>query len=339
MGCWNGTCGLSGLPIIHGTEMYAFPIVESYRDSFCYSTALYRPSVVPFRAEYNDYGAGEECGGVGLEILMEGIRNKLVEIEVGENKYHDIAVKREGFGVDTFFEACHKNRLRFQNPMRGYENQPQTKDVFFTMIRKDVVDRLWNEWSFDMWKGSKGSVPDGFESDQYYIKDVTYAKLAELIPEYMEMQFARFQEQCKPYKNMIDSNDEKKNLAEAMLYNEIARFFDTPYDDRDHILCGKFSHMFGSGYADGGFSNIGDVKETIISEYMKGNKETAYELMRECLVGYMVNSFMESTRKVWMPPMHQGSQSECYDEYRLMNNITNDVMNERDKECDWDEDE
>jgi hypothetical protein len=54
MGCWNGTCGLSGLPIFHGTEMYVFPIVESYRDSFCYSTALYRPSVLPFRAEYND---------------------------------------------------------------------------------------------------------------------------------------------------------------------------------------------------------------------------------------------------------------------------------------------
>jgi len=199
MGCWNGTCGLSGLPIIHGEEMYVFPIVESYRDSFCYSTALYRPSVVPFRAEYNDYGAGEKCSGPALELLIDGIREKLVEMEVGENQYHDIAVKREGFDVDMFFEACHEKRLRFVNPMRGYKDQPQTKDVFFTMVRKDVVDRLWNEWTFDMWKGSDGDVPDGFESDQYYIKNVTYAKLAELIPEYMEQMAGK----DSPYKKHL----------------------------------------------------------------------------------------------------------------------------------------
>jgi hypothetical protein len=33
-----------------------------------------------------------------------------------------------------------------------------------------------------MWKGKEGVVPDGFESDQYYIKNVTYAKLAALLP-------------------------------------------------------------------------------------------------------------------------------------------------------------
>ena len=337
MGCWNGTCGLSGLPIIHGNEMYVFPIMESYRDSFCYSTALYRPSVMPFRAEYNDYGAGENCGGVGLEILMEGIRSKLVEMEVGENQYHDIAVKREGFDVDVFFEACHEKRLRFVNPMRGYDGEAQTKDVFFTMVRKDVVDRLWNEWSFDKWKGSNGSVPDGFESDQYYIKNVTYAKMADFIPEYMEKQFDALQEKIKPYKM---TGDEKKDaLSKAMISTEIRCFFKTPYDERGNILSGLFDHMFGEGYAGGGFSSIGDVNVSIISEYMKGNKETAYALMRECLVGYMVNSFMESTRKVWLPPMHQGSQSEEYKEYRLMNVITNDIMNEREKEYDWNEED
>ena len=43
----------------------------------------------------------------------------------------------------------------------------------------------------------------------------------------------------------------------------------------------------------------------------------------------MVNSFMESTRKIWTPVMYQGSQSEEYAEYRLMNKITNDVMKAR----------
>ena len=335
MGCWNGTCGLSGLPIIHGTEIYVFPIIESYRDSFCYATALYRPSVVPFRAEYNDYGAGEKCSGPALELLIDGIRENLVEMEVGENQYHDIAVKREGFDVDMFFEACHKKRLRFANPMRGYEGEAQTKDVFFTMVRKDVVDRLWNEWSFDKWKGSNGSVPDGFESDQYYIKNVTYGKMADFIPEYMEKQFDALQEKIKPYNMTGDKKEDA--LSKTMIRTAIRWFFKTPYDERENMLSGMFDHMFGEGYAGGGFSGIGDVDTSITSEYIKGNKETAYALMRECLVGYMVNSFMESTRKVWLPPMHQGSQSECHDEYRLMNTITTDVMSARDAEYEDDE--
>jgi len=332
MGCWNGTCGLSGLPIIHGEEMYVFPIVESYRDSFCYSTALYRPSVVPFRAEYNDYGAGEKCSGPALELIIDGIREKLVEMEVGENQYHDIAVKREGFDADMFFEACHKKRLRFVNPMRGYEGEAQTKDVFFTMVRKDVVDRLWNEWSFDMWKGSDGDVPDGFESDQYYIKNVTYAKLAELIPQYMEQMAGK----DSPYKKALEGIDDESKLERMKDFYLRCAFFE---GHREHILSGSFGHAFGSGYAGGGFASIGNIKDKIIDEYLEGNKEVAYELMRECLVGIMVNSFMESTRKVWLPPMHQGSQSEEYKEYRLMNVITNDIMDARQKEYEWDEED
>ena len=29
MGCWNGTCGLTNLPILEDQEMYVFPIVET----------------------------------------------------------------------------------------------------------------------------------------------------------------------------------------------------------------------------------------------------------------------------------------------------------------------
>lgn len=53
----------------------------------------------------------------------------------------------------------------------------------------------------------------------------------------------------------------------------------------------------------------------------------------------MVNSFMESTRKIWTPVMYQGSQSEEYAEYRLMNKITNDIMQARETEFEEDEEE
>jgi hypothetical protein len=333
MGCWNGTCGLSGLPILQGTEIYVFPIVEAYRDSFCYSTALYRPSVLPFRAEYNDYGAGENCKGVGLDLLMEGIRNRLIEMDVGENEHHDIAVKRDGFDVEQFFEACHEKRLQFKNPLAHYPGEKPAKDVFFTMIRRDIADRLWNEWSFDLWKPSAlKEIPAGFEADKYYIKGVTYAKLAELIPDYMEKQFDVFREEVDKLKAGVGDDETAKKILPALIEREMQSFFETPYKSREHLLAGTAEHMFSTGYSDGGFSRISSVKEAILLKFICGEKEAAYELLRECLVGYMINSFMESTRKVWLPPMHQGSQSEQLDEYRLLNAIVEDVITERLKE-------
>jgi len=337
MGCWNGTCGLSGLPIISGEEIYVFPIVESYRDSFCYSTALYRPSVIPFRAKYNDYGAGEECSGVGLELIIDGIRESLVEMEIGENKYHDIAVKREGFDVDMFFEAIHEKRLRVPNALRGYEGEPQTKSIFFTMIRKDVVDRLWNEWAFDFWKPrDMKEIPEGFESDTYYIKNVTYAKLSELIPDYMEQQVNNplnnhFQ---KAVDKLTDTGDNETAKLMEDLYRREYFFGD---GNREHMLSSTFGHAFNGGYSDGGFARFGNVKDKIIDSYFNGDKDTCYELLKECMIGKMVSSFMEATRKVWLPVMHQGSQSEEYNEYRLMNKITTDVMNAREKYFEEDE--
>ena len=58
----------------------------------------------------------------------------------------------------------------------------------------------------------------------------------------------------------------------------------------------------------------------------------------------MVNDMMESTRRIWMPVMHQGSQSAEHKEYRLLHKLSNDVIDARDakyaaEDAEWDEDE
>lgn len=334
MGCWDGTCGLTNLPIIHGEQMFVFPIAEQNRSSFCYSTALFRPSILPFRAKYDDYGGGEDCHGVGLPYLMEGIRNGLIEREVGENKYHDIAIKKEGFDVDSFFKACHKKRLQFPNPMRGYEDYPETTDVFFTMIRKDVVDRLWTDWSFEMYK-PRGmvEVPEGFESDKYSIKGVTYGKLFSLVPQYMEQRTALFREDVRALKAELPEGQLSDDDLAVMLYRPLRDFFSRDQGE-PHLLSEIFDHAFGSGYCDGGFFKLVDLATLIIGKYASGATEEAFDIIQDCLVGYMVNSFMESTRVVWMPPMHQGTQSEQHDEYLVLNSIVNDIIKERKAEYD-----
>lgn len=317
MGSWNNTCGLTNLPIIAGEDVYVFPIRErdlsKYR-SHCYSTALYQPVMVPFVAKYNDYGGAEDCHGISLNLTMEELRRELVELEVGENKYHDIAVKRDEFDDEKFFEAIHEDRLF----VRGWGTSD--RPVYFTMIRKDVVDRMWNEWTFDQWKGTKGHVPDGFESDQYYIKNVTYAKIATLVPKYLEV-ISRVVKEMNEQEILIDrfisrSLLQRSEVAEKYLLDGIFRAFE------------NFE-----------FWDLLNGRECITNYIMQGDLDKAEEFILTLMRGVMVNSMMECTRKIWLPVMHMGSQSECYSDYRFLNNVANDVMNARESEYDDDDGE
>lgn len=65
MGCWNGTCGVSQLPITGGTKVKAFLLLQSKYtkevkgSGSCYSSEYFRPWFFPVTAEYNDYGSIE----------------------------------------------------------------------------------------------------------------------------------------------------------------------------------------------------------------------------------------------------------------------------------------
>lgn len=155
MGCWNKTCGLSNLHINYNQPVYVYILEENTaRDSWCYSTCLYRPLLLPFISYYNDYGSGEKSQGPFLDLIMNGLKNNLVEIEQGANPYHDIAVKRDNWSEKLFWDAERQERL-LVNTRLG--NTP----VKAVMFRKDVVDEILE----------KHSQYDYCEKRHYYLKD------------------------------------------------------------------------------------------------------------------------------------------------------------------------
>lgn len=146
MGCWNKTCGLSNLHITYKTPVYVFVLERmlSYDDQ-CYSKFLYRPLLLPFYSEYNDYGAGENSSGPFLDLIMDSIKENLIEVEPGENPHHDIAVKRDLWNEQLFWDAIHENRLK----VRTYNNGATHIDV--VMFRKDIVDQIIQNWTVDLY--------------------------------------------------------------------------------------------------------------------------------------------------------------------------------------------
>ena len=60
MGCWNETCGLTHLPILHKDKikvLILFQIKDDVRT--CYYNESYAPLCFPIDGEYDDYGGIE----------------------------------------------------------------------------------------------------------------------------------------------------------------------------------------------------------------------------------------------------------------------------------------
>ena len=294
MGCWNATCGLSNLPILSGEAVYVFPIIDARVDtyrSFCYAEALFLPVRTPFLAEYDDYGGGENCSGIFLEPLIDAIRQSLIEQEQGENQYHDIAVKRDGFDIDTFFKTVHKHRLQIK-----YHGRPAF--MYFTMIRKDVIDRLWTDYPLELFHNF------GTDKEPNYKRvTTTYAKLYEELPQYMD--------------DCLSDYDENLQFFKPIFRKNTSLLKDVIFDD------GNITNHSSL--------NLIQLKDLLIKTYPV-DKAAAVEMMRTFLVATMVNGMMSEIRRIWTPVMHQGSQNELHDMYMLMNNITSDIIAERKRE-------
>lgn len=303
MGCWNKTCGLTNLPIMSGERTYVFILErEKEIDDHCYATHLYRPLLLPFESTYNDYGGGEDSAGAAYPVIMDAIKQHLVEMPVGENEYHDIAVSRAEWGEDLFFNSVHERRLRIH-----YSYQGET-ELEFVMMRQDVVDDLILTYEFDEYVGEhKGHTGYNNSYKRYRFVDVLNSVNA-----FLDAAIYTMKDQAWSWTRMdmvafrmLEADS--KNLAAKWLRNEL-------------------------GYR---FSSIVPVRDLIMEMLSKGDeraREAAGELLVTHLRGMFVNSFMEMNRKSWIPGGHEGSQRQEYEPYRALMASMNRVMDARDAE-------
>lgn len=311
LGSWNKTCGLSNLHITSGTEVYVFVLEENTdKTDRCYSTAFWKPLLLPFTSKYNDYGGGEESSGAGFQLIMDSIANKLVEQELGENVYHDIAVKKEGFGEEQFFESVHENRLF----MRAYNGAGPIID--YVMLRKDIVDNILETRVIEQYVG-EGKGTGGWSNCYIYYK---FEDILKDLPEFMD-------ELTKKLTPPIGSD------TDMVLHNMIIQMmhgFENIFEYKHPNKIGKW--VRGDSHR---FSSIVRVSELVTGLIEAGKRTEADLLMIDYLKGQYVNEFMEATRKNWAPGGHEGSQNQNVKEYRTLMSAITTVLDAEQSE--WDD--
>lgn len=309
MGSWNKTCGLSNLHINYRTPVYVFVLERNKKiDSLCYSTPFYNPLLLPFNSEYGDYGGGENSGGPGFTLIMAAIREQLVEKEVGDNKSHDIAVKKDNFDEELFFEAVHEDRLQvISHPMS------EPIDVNFVMFRKDVVDNIIENWKREVYVGD-GKGTTGWDNN-YNI--VGFRDIVADMPEFID----RLEEVV---------NDTDKDLMAFRFFGGLSDLFKYGEDNK----VGKW--MRGDSYR---YSKILRVDDVVVELMKKGRRKETQDILIEYLRGKYLDSFMHSTRRVWMPGAHEGSQSQEHHGYRILNAAIAQVLDKEKAEFEEENDE
>lgn len=308
MGSWNKTCGLSNLHITSGTPVYVFVMEQNTdRRDRCYTTALFKPCLLPFESVYDDYGGGENSGGVGFPIIMDALKQTLHELPQGENQYHDIAVTVAEFGEELFFRAAHEGRLQIKKPY----SEPEP--IEFVMFRRDVVDQILANYEVERYVGG-GAGTGGWGNNYIYFR---FADIVADVPAFIDV------------------------CAEKIRESQLGKYADMPARYRPGISFDAMCDRRGSNKAawyvpcdTHRYARFLRVADVIVDLIDQGETETAIAIMTEYLRGSFLDSFMSSVRKVWVPGCHEGSQEQGHAEYRVLAQTVLNIVN---AECAEDE--
>lgn len=330
MGCWNGTCSISNLHIHAGKRVMVFILSKNNRpDSLCYSNALYSPCLFPFYGEYDDYGGVENCTGETLPLLLDTIKSKLFEYDLGENKYHDIEVKAENFNIELLFAADHEGRLAiseydpygrsaYNAGISSQSEQDKLDNLYMKLLKPgymkqelthitihgDIADAILTKYYISNYVGEgKGTVGYGNCYNHIYFKDIVDA-----IPAAVDL--------CKKLDpNILDilgfrALGSSDNIALTWLQD---------LNNRSH----EFSIM----------SFIG-----LVDQLMRnGQWDSIPAIFESALTGLWIDTYMNRTRKLWVPTGGKGSQSSDHQGYRLLTNAINSVLDNEQHHFDDDE--
>lgn len=313
MGCWNHTCALTNLPVMGGDDVYVFILEEhpfNRTHNYCYPTNFWCPLPIYFEGKYDDYGGVEECHGPLMDTLIDAIRENLIEMPQGENKYHDIPVMKEGFNVEKMFEADHEGRL-FVKGMGTWEHAKPTLALRHIVIHKRVLDQLLNEFTIDNYEINP-------KTNKGFNKTLTYTD---------------FVNDALGYARQIMKRAETGEMSVALMLGYIRTAPGKPGE--------WFGRMFGSGEMR--FLQTINPERLIQDILWKFEKKEdveatrlyLYDVVRQLALYGWLENFMNHGRRMWIPPSGSGSQNDETTAQRSLARVTLDTAEWLDHR--WDE--
>lgn len=282
MGCWNGTCGLTHLPIRAGEKVrayilvparYDYPHLYKERDQFpfagagiTYSTDEFHPLSYGLKGEYNDYG--------GIEKVKKGANTKAILA------YFNDKIKKEK--LITYHPEDFKNDKK---PLSKFVT---IDELLHSVERSGLRD---TKLPFGMVMFLESAVQAAIEAVDN--KDV--GNIRKVCRERKRKDILEYAENRKAIEEMPKGTEEDR-LARAMRsLSEITL--------RD-ILGGGEASSINSNFA----------REYLNPAFLSHTDELVDGLTDH----YMLATAMDVLRRTWVSQAGSGSQSEAWRAHRMM---------------------
>lgn len=302
MGCFNGTCGVSGMPIRHGDRIVAYMISvpnKPFRpDGYCYPDDYAYPICLPFRGSYNDYGGIEEIDlkdptlpitakllGLDLKNFEEDLKEKLDEGAYEERG--SIKVKmgfRDEVRASLWFchERIHDAFAKDNDSKHWYTDEPM-RDIYermlpgvFDIIKKALLNK-------DKSPKSRGGLSDDPRLT-YFQHNAGFEKY----------QGASKYDEEKPF--------EEENPIASLLYNDYGRNGRAMIDYYRGAIC--------------------DLLET----GKKAETELAKKVFWALINHNSFASAFGAMSRIWIPNCTKGHQEPFYEDHLKLINLMKDIM-------------
>jgi len=275
MGCWNGTCMISNLPIIRGEKIKLVLLQEgrSYepiigQSGYVHSCGLLSPAFLAISGEYNDYGSIENVEeDWNYEFIEKTLKEKFGKIIVADDK--DVI----NWTLMDLIDGIERGEPKYY-----YKNEPEPIkcDLSFVMIRQDVWDLCVDieKTNLTFWNPKKRYGDDN--SIPYYING----------DEWGDYQWGNFVEKIKK----VYATPEEEFMA-ALERDPYDRVFCLSYGEEKRLM-GYYKDICKSKKDDDVFLN--DVK-------------------KQWFEHSMIKNNISTLRKGWMIQPGAGSQSSDWE--------------------------
>ncbi len=293
---------MTNTPIIGGDEVYAFILVQNPWgiSSFTNPTVYYAPIPYFIEGKYDDYGGMNNCKSPTLDLILSFIKDRL--------DYDD------GSKMDTenFFRMVHEDRLYLKNPHYNYSKTETFKDrdipsrlhVKHIMVRKDVFQKFlsdfkmsWTDWSQEKPRSKVVSYRDMQKHTSEYVKQL-YNDSLEII-------------ECK---KQIDNAVDLPTNEMMLLQLKLARL--QMANMRREM---KQMRMFDNHQQ---FTPLIHPRRNLDATIIDDNELLLNALVEQCTQTFMLCSYMDLGRMMWIPQSGEGGQDCETDAQELRGKLT-----------------
>ena len=278
MGCWNGTCMISKLPINYGDEIKLVILnsgsIYNTSSGFCYPDDLMKPIFLPITGTYNDYGMIENIvKDYNYDIIEKFFKGRFESIR------NDSGEKSE-FGLIDILDGIERERLE--------DEDGQDIKISFVMIHSKIYDKITTEFKGQYWNDKEEYLDEAKTERKYYLT----------IDEWVD-------------NNYIEG-------AKAKSEKDLENLDLSKLTGRD---------IYGTDISPNIFNYRLIEKWMLYSEFFVSISKAEYDLHINDIKDFLkLKSFMNETRSSWMVQSGQGSQSECYDSYKILTDSINEVI-------------